>query len=104
MATTISTAIGRCAQAALRAVHRRLLAWTKPATGPCVGSTVGDLTRTKAALLAANAFLRHQLVVLDRQVKRPVLTPADLSWPFGPSEAQSWHSCLSTVREPRRME
>jgi len=75
--TTIATAIRLRAQAALRAVRRRLLAWTKPATGPCLGSTVGDLTRTKAALVAENAFLRHQLVVLGRQGKRPVLTPAD---------------------------
>jgi len=77
MFTTIWTAIRRRAQPALRAVHRHLLAWTKPATGPLLGSTVGDLTRTKAALVAENAFLRQQLVVLARQVKRPVLTPAD---------------------------
>ncbi|HET8629187.1 MAG TPA: hypothetical protein VFL91_17340, partial [Thermomicrobiales bacterium] len=36
---------------------------------------VGDLTRTKAALDAENAFLRQQLVVLGRQLKRPVLFP-----------------------------
>jgi putative transposase len=35
------------------------------------------LPRTKAALIAENAFLRQQLVVLRRQVKRPALTPAD---------------------------
>ena len=77
MLRTIATAIKRGVRASLRAVHRRLLAWTRPATGPCVGSIVGDLTRTKAALVAENAFLRQQLVVLGRQVKRPVLTPAD---------------------------
>ncbi len=74
---TIATAIRRCARTALQAVHQRLLAWTKPATGSRVGSTVGDLTRTKAALVAENALLRHQLVVLQRQVGRPVFTPAD---------------------------
>jgi putative transposase len=77
MVTTIWTAIRRRAQTALRALHRRLLAWTRPATGSLVVSTVGDLTRTKAALVAENAFLRQQLVVLRRQVKRPALTPAD---------------------------
>ena len=70
----LATAIKRHARAALRAVHRRLLAWTKPATGPCVGTAVSDLARTKAALVAENALLRHQLVVLHRQVGRPVLT------------------------------
>jgi len=74
---TIATAISRGVRAALCAAHRRLLAWTKPAPGPHLGSTVGDLTRTKAALVAENTFLRHQLVVLGRQVKRPAPTPAD---------------------------
>jgi len=75
--TTIATAIRRRAQATLRAAHRRLLAWTRPTTGPFVGGAVGDLARTKAALIAENAFLRQQLVVLARQVKRPAPTPAD---------------------------
>ncbi len=77
MLTTITTAITRRARATLCAVHRRLLAWTRPATGPFVGSTAGDLTRAKAALVAENALLRQQLVILARQVKRPALTPAD---------------------------
>ena len=77
MFTTIWTAIRRRAQPALRAVHRRFLALTRPASGPRVGSIVGELTRTKANLIAANAFLRQQLVVLSRQGKRPVPTTAD---------------------------
>jgi len=75
--TIIWASIRRHAQPALRAVLRRLLAWTRPATGPPGGSTVGDLAGTKAALVAENAFLRQQLVVLARQVKRPAFTPAD---------------------------
>jgi len=77
MFTTIWTAIRRRAQPALRAVHRRFLALTRPTSGPRGGSIVGDLTRTKANLIAENAFLRQQLVVLSRQVKRPVPTTAD---------------------------
>ncbi len=77
MWTTSSTVIRRRAQASLRAVHRRLLAWTRPAAEPLVSGAVGDLTRTKTALIAENAFLRQQLVVLRRQVGRPALTPAD---------------------------
>jgi putative transposase len=77
MVMTIWASIRRNARPALRAVHRRLRAWTRPATGPCVGGAVGDLTRTQAALVAENAFLRQQLVVLARQVTRPVPTPAD---------------------------
>ncbi len=77
MFTTIWTAIRRRAQPALRAVHRRFLASTRPTSGPRVGSIVGELTRTKANPIAENAFLRQQLVVLRRQVKRPVPTTAD---------------------------
>ncbi len=77
MLMTIWASIRRQAQPALRAVHRRLLAWTRPATGPLIGSAAGDLSRTKAALVVENAFLRQQRVVRGRQVTRPVRTPAD---------------------------
>ncbi len=50
MLKIIATAIKRGARAALCAVHRRLLAWTRHATGTGAGSAIGDLTRTKAAL------------------------------------------------------
>jgi len=96
---TIATAIKRGARAALDAVHRHLLAWTKPATGPFVGSMAGDLTRTKAALVAENALLRHQLVVLGRQVKRPVLTPADrLRLILLARLARGWRAALLIVQ------
>jgi putative transposase len=74
---TIATAIRRHAQAALSTIHCRLLAWPRPPTRACIGGAIGDLTRTKAALVAENAFLRQQLVVLSRRVKRPMPTPAD---------------------------
>jgi len=99
MFTTIATAIRRRARAALRAVHRRLLAWSRPATGPCSGSTVGDLTRTQAALVAENAFLRQQLVVLARQVTRPVPTPADrLRLVLLARLVRGWRAALLIVR------
>ncbi len=96
---TIATAIKRGARAALDAVHRHLLAWTRPATGPFVGSMAGDLTRTKAAVVAENALLRHQLVVLGRQVKRPVLTPADrLRLILLARLARGWRAALLIVQ------
>ncbi len=99
MFTTIATAIRRRARAALRAVHRRLLAWSRPATGPCSGSTVGDLTRTQDALVAENAFLRQQLVVLARQVTRPVPTPADrLRLVLLARLVRGWRAALLIVR------
>jgi hypothetical protein len=77
MCTTAWTTIRRRARTARRAAHRQLLAWTRPATGPRAGNTVGDLTRTKAALVAETVFPRQRLVVLAPQVKRPALRPAD---------------------------
>jgi hypothetical protein len=51
--------------------------WVRPAVAAHVSGTAVDLLRTKPDLLIENALLRHQLVVLRRSVKRPVLTPAD---------------------------
>jgi len=38
---------------------------------------MADVAKGKAALIAENALLRQQLIVLQRQVKRPVFTPRD---------------------------
>jgi putative transposase len=39
--------------------------------------TFTDLGRSKSELLAENALLRHQLIVLKRQVKWPAVTKTD---------------------------
>ena len=39
--------------------------------------TLADLSRSKAELLAENALLRHQLIILRRQVQRPVYRKTD---------------------------
>jgi putative transposase len=38
---------------------------------------IADLSRSKEELIAENMFLRQQLIVLERQVKRPKLTQRD---------------------------
>ena len=38
---------------------------------------IADLIRSKAELLAENALLRHQLIILRRQVKRPAYRKSD---------------------------
>ena len=55
----------------------RLKHWTKPARINQVLSTVADLSRSKAELIAENMFLRQQVIVLERQVARPQLRPRD---------------------------
>jgi putative transposase len=51
--------------------------WVRPAAATHIIGTTADLLRGKPDLLIENALLRHQLVVLHRSVKRPLLTPAD---------------------------
>ena len=53
---------------------------TQPSHHSIVLSTVADLPRTKADLIAENALLRQQLIVLHRQVKKPVFSQADRLW------------------------
>jgi len=75
--TAIRGLVKKCAVAYLHTVHGRLLRWTKPATRTLVRGAIADVTMTKAALVAENALLRQQLIVLRRQVKRPAITPRD---------------------------
>jgi transposase InsO family protein len=51
--------------------------WTKPATCSLLQGAATDLIRTKPELIAENALLRQQRIVLERQVKHPAFTPLD---------------------------
>src|SRR2546427_301082 len=66
------------ARTAIRALARRVAAWTRPATStsPVLG-TVADLVRSRPDLVAENALLRQQLIVLARTARRPRLGRAD---------------------------
>ncbi len=61
----------------LRALQERVWRWIKPPVTSLVPATFADLTRGKAELLAENALLRHQLIILHRQIKRPVYRKTD---------------------------
>jgi len=61
----------------LHALQERVWRWIKPLTTSLVPGTFADLTRGKAELLAENALLRHQLIILRRQIKRPVYRKTD---------------------------
>jgi len=69
--------IKQCVFFCSHALQEHVLRWIKPpTTSPVVGALV-DLTRDKAELLTENALLRHQLLILHRQVKRPVYQKKD---------------------------
>ncbi len=61
----------------LHALQERVWRWSKPLTTSLVLGTFADLTRGRAELLAENALLRHQLIILRRQIKRPVYRKTD---------------------------
>jgi putative transposase len=59
------------------ALQGHVLRWMKPPKTPLMIGTLADLTRGKAELPAENALLRHQLLILHRQVKRPAYRKRD---------------------------
>ncbi len=62
--------------AGMRRVLRGYL-WARPAVATHAAGTAGDLLRGRVQLLAENALLRQQQLVLRRSAKRPVVTSAD---------------------------
>ncbi len=71
--TELTRVVGACFRTANRCSIRR----TAPAVGTLAVGAVADLSKSKAALVAENALLRHQLIVLRRQVARPRLGALD---------------------------
>ena len=67
----------RCLRPVIYYLNKRYKQWTKPDTESLVVGTIVDATRSKRELIAENAFLRQQLIVLKRQTPRASLTPRD---------------------------
>jgi putative transposase len=65
--------LSRCTQS----IRQRLFCWTDPSRSSFLLSTVADLARSKSELVAENALLRQQFIILHRQVKRPACTKMD---------------------------
>jgi putative transposase len=61
----------------LRSLGDRFVAWTTPESTSLLLLTLTDLVRSKSELVAENALLRQQLIILRRQVKRPACTKMD---------------------------
>jgi putative transposase len=58
-------------------LRRRFIHWTTPLTSSLPLGTLADLVRSKSELMAENALLRQQLIILKRQVKQPACTKKD---------------------------
>jgi len=73
----ILTFFKRLAGCGFQSLHHRFVAWSKPDTTSFLLGTLTDLARSKSELVAENALLRQQLIILRRQVKRPACTRTD---------------------------
>jgi hypothetical protein len=83
----------------LHALQERVWRWIKPLMTSLVPGTSADLTRGKAELLAENALLLHQLIILRRQIKRPVYRKIDrVLLVFLASMVQAWKQALFIVQ------
>ncbi len=77
----------------------RVCLWARPLVGTHATGTGADLVRSRAQLLAENALLRQQLIVLRRSVKRPGVTPADRALlVLLASRVRAWRESLHLVQ------
>ena len=82
----------------------RCVHWTRPLNSSLPLGTLADLGRSKSELMAENALLRQQLIVLQRQVKRPVCTKADrILLVLGARAVRAWKQALLIVQEDDRV-
>jgi transposase InsO family protein len=58
-------------------IQEMIKGWLKPTTVSLAIGAITDLSRSRANLMVENALLRQQLIVLNRQIKRPQLTNGD---------------------------
>ena len=101
MAFTLFASIQGWLQSLCRGAKQRLRQWTRPDNSNdslAIGMAL-DLTRSKAELVLENALLRQQLIVLQRQVKRPSLTWRGRAlFVFIASKLPSWKTALMIVQ------
>ncbi len=72
---------------------------TRPSRHSLVLSTAVDLTRSKSQLIAENALLRQQLLILHRQTPNPTFTQADRLWlVLLASRIQNWRDVLLILK------
>src|SRR5262245_51884311 len=86
------TRFGQC-------ILSKLRAWTKPITNRPLVGTLADGTRSRPDLIVENALLCQQLLVLQRQEKRPKLRWRDRVVIVGlASRVASWKNALLIVQ------
>ena len=83
----------------MEALRKHFAARTKPTNASRMRASLGDLVRTKPQLIAENALLRQQLIVLNRSVKRLCLTGRDRTLlVLLASRVRAWKDALLIVK------
>lgn len=77
MIDRLFTRVTQAISVRLDAANWRFIRWTRHSTGRLAAATAVDLTRSKPGLIAENAPLRQQLIVLNRRAARPRSPPLD---------------------------
>lgn len=68
---------------------------TQPSRHSLALSAAADLTRTKSDLIAENALLRQQLIILHRRMKKPTFSQSDRLWlVLLASRVKNWKDAL----------
>jgi len=82
-----------------RAHRQRLAVATEPAEPGVAVGALADVVRSRPALVAENAFLRQQLLIQRRSVKRPRCTPTDRTLlVLLTSRVRAWRQALLIVQ------
>ena len=99
MLSLIRSTAGRFIAWITQRVNLIVKAVCRPAKGQTLIGAVLDLSRSKTDLIAENALLRHQLVLLRRSSKRPALKPTDrLSLLLLAKMTRTWRQVLLLVQ------
>ncbi len=90
----------RLTSTCFQTLRRCFVDWTQPSTTSLMLGTVIDLVRSKSELVAENALLRQQLIILRRQVKRPACTKRDrIILVLLARASRAWKQALFIVQE-----
>jgi putative transposase len=95
----ILSRLKRLVDTSMKVLCARCVHWTKPLSSSLPLGTLADLGRSKSELIAENALLRQHLIMLKRQVKRPVCTKTDrILLVFLARVVRAWKQALLIVQ------
>lgn len=83
----------------IQTLEQAFLRLTQPTRHSIALSSLTDLSRSKSQLIAENALLRQQLIILERQVQKKRFTPTDRLWlVLLASGVQHWKDTLLILK------